>query len=167
MRMFVFCSFYFLIVNARKRSFVCIHSNQSKGRREIIFSSKINLWSYPQSLIQRAFASITRERISQAFTMSIDYYHLFSCCHKQEPCQLVKRFLLADIMPWWKHGNMTRDWTYSHIRISWYETFHRYIAIDRYINIRAKTGNTTIPLTSFKGHQWQPSAMIFGKCPHI
>jgi len=37
----------------------------------------------------------------------------------------------------------------------------RYIAIDRYINIRAKSGHTTMPLTSNKGHHGQPRAMIF------
>jgi hypothetical protein len=52
--------------------------------------------------------------------------------------------------------------TYSHIRISRYETFHRYIAIQRYINIRSKSCHATIPLTSNKALHGHPSAMIFG-----
>jgi hypothetical protein len=40
--------------------------------------------------------------------------------------------------------------------------FQRYIAIDRYMNIRAKSGNATNLLHSFKAHQRQPRAMIFG-----
>jgi hypothetical protein len=38
----------------------------------------------------------------------------------------------------------------------------RYIAIHRYIDIRAKSGNATIPLHSNKGHSGHPRAMIFG-----
>ena len=62
---------------------------------------------------------------------------------------------------------MTSDWTYSHIRISWYVMFQRYIAIDRYMNIRAKTSHTTNPLHSFKGHSCQPRAMIFARSRYI
>ena len=40
--------------------------------------------------------------------------------------------------------------------------FQRYIAIDRYMNIRAKSGHATNALHSFKGHQRQPRATIFG-----
>ena len=39
--------------------------------------------------------------------------------------------------------------------------FQRYIAIDRYMNIRAKTGNASTQPNSFKGHSGQPRAMIF------
>ena len=43
-------------------------------------------------------------------------------------------------------------------------TLLRYIAIDRYMNIRAKTSHTTNAPHSFKGHQRHPSAMIFRRC---
>jgi hypothetical protein len=39
--------------------------------------------------------------------------------------------------------------------------FQRYIAIDRYMNIRAKSGNDNTQLHSNKGHQRHSSAMFF------
>ena len=39
---------------------------------------------------------------------------------------------------------------------------HRYIAIDRYINLRAKSSHANTRLHSFKGHSGHPRAMISG-----
>jgi hypothetical protein len=39
--------------------------------------------------------------------------------------------------------------------------FQRYIAIQRYMNITAKSGNATNALHSFKGHSGHPRATIF------
>ena len=41
-------------------------------------------------------------------------------------------------------------------------TLLRYIAIDRYMNIRAKTGNANTQLHSNKGHSCHPRSMFFG-----
>ena len=121
----------FLIVNAWKHPRVYWFDTGNLPERKF-FLIKDQLWNYPQSLIQRTSASITRERISQAFTMSTPKCCFIFNLHKQEPCQLANRFLLAHIMPMIKHDKPLNIFTYSNIMIWDIPSLYRYTPIYQY-----------------------------------
>jgi len=151
MRRFVFCSFYY--------SSETLESVQGlywfepiKDRRESFFLIKEHLRIHSPTLN----------------SSGSDDCHAF---HYTEHSHYVNRLLSsifmlsqAGIMPCCKHKTISRyhanDKTWENMASK--ASLLRYIAIHRYINIRAKSGHTTIPLHSNKGHSGQPRAMIFG-----
>ena len=90
--------------------------------------------------------------------MSIDIFYLFSCCHKQEPCQLVNRFMLAHIMPSKRHGNI---FTYSNIMICHVASLYRYRPIYQFKSEIKPYHHTATPI---KRSQRPSSFHDFRRC---
>ena len=116
---FSFCSFQWWV-----------DSTLAFYQSESFFISKINLWICPQSLIQRASASITGNIILHLVFMSRTIFNYFSDATSKNYSNhsiVIQRYLPYQIC------NETKQWTYQRIKIWRYDKQSReHINISRY-----------------------------------
>lgn len=106
-----------------KASRVWIDSTPATYQREKFFYTKINLWFSPQSLILRASAASTRNKILHCANMSTPDYWFF-----------LDRGQAILVPLFYRHAAME---SYQHIQIWWYVCwiFHRFIVISLYSDV--------------------------------